>query len=209
MSARPGSAPMSAVSCRLQPRQRPRQVHGVDGGRRELGPAGERLAVGGDDDVGDGAVDHEAGVEDDGPDRGAFGQLLDRIGVGFVGGKQRELGQRRAQQRRRRKRFTQFFEDDGGVGELAPCAAQLLGHHQRGRSDLLAQQLPQRLVVAVLRLDRLADRRWRCVLVDQRRDGFAQQLAFLTHEKASNTRRRCHVGSPHADRNACTRRQQK
>ena len=143
---------------RLDPRQRAGQVHGVDGLRREGGPPGERLAVGGDDDVGDGAVDHIVGIEDHRADRGTFGQLLDRIGIGFVGGEQRELGQRRAQQRRRHQRLAQLLEDDGGVGELAPGTAQLLGHHQCGRTDLLAQQLPQRLVVAVLRLDRLAHR---------------------------------------------------
>ena len=146
-----------------------------------FGPAGERLAVGGDDDVGDRTVDDEAGIEDDRSDRGALCQLLERIGVGFVGGKQRELGQRRAEQRRRRKRLAELLEHDSGVGELAPRAAQLLGHHQRGRSDLLAQQLPQRLVVAAFRLDGLAHRRRRRVLVDQRRDGFAQQFAFFTH----------------------------
>ncbi len=80
------------------------------------------------------------------------------LGIGFVGGEQRELGQRRAQQRRRHQRLAQFLEDDGGVGELAAGTAQLLGHHQCGRTDLLAQQLPQRLVVAALRLDRLAHR---------------------------------------------------
>ena len=128
------------------------------GVRREGGPPGERLAVGGDDDVRDGAVDHIVGIEDHRADRGTLGQLLDRIGIGFVGGEQRELGQRRAQQRRGHQRLAQLFEDDGRVGELASGTAQILGHHQRGRTDLLAQQLPQRLVVTVLRLDRLAHR---------------------------------------------------
>ncbi len=120
------------------------------------GPPGERGAVGGDDDVGDGAVDHIVGIEDHRADRSALGQLLDRTGIGFVGGEQRELGQRRAQQRRGHQRLAQLFEDDGRVGELASGTAQILGHHQCGRTDLLAQQFPQRLVVTVLRLDRCA-----------------------------------------------------
>ena len=129
-----------------------------------------------------------------------------RIGVGLVGGKQRELGQRRAQKRRRRQRLAQFLDDDSGVGELAPAPPSSSGTTSAAAPTCSQQQLPQRLVVAALRLDCLAHRRRRCVLVDQRRDGFAEQFAFFTHLKASNTRRRCHVGSPHADRNACTRR---
>ncbi len=172
---------MSDGVLRLQPRQRSRRVHGLDGGCGELGPAAQRLAVGGDDDIGDRTVDDEAGIEDDRSDRGALCQRFERFGVGLVGGEQRELGQRRAEQRRRRKGLAELLEHDGSVGELTTRAAKLLGHHKRGRSDLLAQQLPQRLVVALFGLDGRAHRRRQRVLVDQRRDGFAQQLAFLTH----------------------------
>ena len=41
---------------RLDPGELARQIHGVDGLRGEARPAAERLAVGGDHDVGDAAV---------------------------------------------------------------------------------------------------------------------------------------------------------
>ena len=78
---------------------------------------------------------------------------------------------------------------DGGVGEFAARAAEFLGHDERGRADLLAQQRPQRLVVAALGFHRLAHRLRRRVLLDERRDGLAQQLPFFTHATAPPIRR--------------------
>ena len=75
--------------------------------------------------------------------------------VGLVGGQQRQLRQRRAEQRCRYQCLAQLLEYDRSIGELAAGAAEILGHHQCGSTDLLAQQLPQRLVVAVLRRHRL------------------------------------------------------
>ena len=61
----------------------------------------ERLAVGGDDDVGDSPLITKSGSKTTVPIVRALGQRFERVGVGFVGGQQRELGQRRAEQRRR------------------------------------------------------------------------------------------------------------
>ena len=80
----------------LDPRESTRQVHGVDAVRGEVRPAAQRRAVGGDHDVGDVAVDHVTGVEHHGPDRCALGQPFQRVGVGLVGGQQREFGERGA-----------------------------------------------------------------------------------------------------------------
>ena len=155
MSASPGSAPMSAES--LASTRASRRVRSIVSTRCAVNgrPACQPRAIRGDDDVGDVAVDHIAGVEHDGSDRGALGQPLDRLGVWFVGGEQREFGERGAQQRRRHQRLAELLQYDRGVGELAACAAEFLWHDQCGRADLLAQQLPQRLVVAAFGRHRL------------------------------------------------------
>ena len=94
-----------------------------------------------DHDVGDVAVDHVIGVEHHGADRVPSASCSERVGVGFVGGQQRQLGQRGAQQRCGHQRLAELLENDGGIGEFAAGAAEFLGHHQRGGADLLAQQL--------------------------------------------------------------------
>jgi hypothetical protein len=110
-------------ACRRDPRQRPCQVHRGGGCRRELGPPGQRRAIGADDDIRNGAIDDVVGIEGDGPDRRTFGQPLERVGVGFVGGEQRQLGECGAQQRRGHQRPTELFEDDGCIGEFASGTA--------------------------------------------------------------------------------------
>src|SRR6478735_6093745 len=200
LPASPGSAPMSAES--LTSTRASRRVRSIVSTRCavKVVPRASR----GDDDVGDVAVDHIAGVEHDRSDRGALGQPLDRLGVGLVGGEQGEFGECGAEQRRRHQRLAELLDHHGSVGEIAAGAAQLLWHHQGGRADLFAQQLPQRFVVAAFGGHRLTHRGGRRVLVDQRGDGLAQQLPFFTHN-ASKSLRRCTVASPHADRRACTR----
>jgi hypothetical protein len=53
---------------RFDPRQPTGEIHGVDGLRGEARPSGLVIAVNGDYDVGDGAVDDIARVEHHGPD---------------------------------------------------------------------------------------------------------------------------------------------
>ena len=148
MSASPGSAPISVVSCGSTPRQPARQVHRVDGLGGETRPAGQGFAVGGDHDVGDCTVHHISGIEHHRADLGALGQPFQGITVGFARREQRQLRQRGAKQRSRYQRLAELLEHDGGIREFAARAAQLLGHHQCRGADLFAQQLPQRLVVA-------------------------------------------------------------
>ena len=87
--------------------------------------------------------------------------------------------------------LAQLLEHHGGVGEFAAGAAELLGHHQRGDTDLLAQQLPQRFVVAALGLHCRAHRLGRRVLLDQRGDGVAQQFPFFAARSARSRASQC------------------
>ena len=87
MSARPGSAPMSAVS--LASTRASRRVRSIVSTRCAVKVVQRvsRVPSAAIDDVGDVAVDHIAGVEHDRADRGALGQPLERFGVGLsVGG---------------------------------------------------------------------------------------------------------------------------
>ena len=158
------------------------------------------------DDVGDVTVDHVLGIEHDGADGLARGQLFQRVGVRFVGGQQREFGQGRPQQRGGHQGPAEFADDGGGVREFTAGPAEFLGHHQRRDTHLLAQQCPQRFVIAALGLHRGAHRFRAGVLADEVPDGLGEQGTFVRHtHSASSTRRRCAVGSPQADRSACAR----
>ena len=102
----------------------------------------EFAVVGGDDDVGDVAVDHIFGIEYHRADRSALGERTQRLGVGLVCGQQCQFGHRGAEQRAGHQTLAEFFEDDGRITESAAGTAVFLGHHQCGGADLLAQQSP-------------------------------------------------------------------
>ena len=140
----------------------------------ELGPAGQLAVRGGDDDVGDVAVDDVVGIEHHRPDGATLGELLQRVPIGFVGGQQRNLRQGVAEQRGRDQALAELLDHHGRVGQFATRAAEFFRNHQRRDADLLAQQRPQLLVVPALRLHRAPHGLRVGVLLDERRDGLAE-----------------------------------
>ena len=71
-------------------------------------------------------------------------------GVGGPAGQQRLGDHQRGQQRRRGQRAAQLLEHHARLERREARAVVLLGHRQRGDPDLLAQQLPQRPVEALV-----------------------------------------------------------
>ncbi len=121
----------------LQAGQPASGVHGGDGLRAKASPPGQLPAGGGDDDIGDVAVDHVVGVQHQRADRAALGKLRECLRIRLSCGQQRQLRQRGAQQRRRHQRPAQLLHDDRGIGEFTARAAQLLRNDQHGGTDLL------------------------------------------------------------------------
>ena len=86
-----------------------------------------------------------------------------------------------------------------------PAPPRSSGTTKRGGSDLLAQQLPQRLVVATLRRHRLAHRGSAKHASRPARQTVSRSRSRSSLTSASRSRRRCSAGSPQAERSACTR----
>ena len=107
-----------------------------------------------------------------------------------------------AQQGCGREVAAQLLEHHRGLHERGPEAVVLLRHGQRGHADLLAEGLPQRLVVPALGVHRRADGGAVAVLVEQPPHDRGELLLLLgageVHQRASATQHAGPGGTPRA-----------
>ena len=158
-----------------------------------------------DEDRGPIAVQHRTGAGDErGGLAGGDPGKQSALGV-LVGAREQGLrGDQRGQQGGRRQRAADLLEHDQGLEEGEPGAVVLLGDAEGGGADLLAQRLPERLVVPGVGLGWPSGRRRSPRACQQRPHGRGELLLLLGERELhqptspSRTRARWWAGVPQA-----------